>query len=256
MQKVSTVKIMEIAEKVNLRVRDAALDSITSAMSLTEEPGGARLRIAANSYEILHIQQEFGDYCKVLAGCFADNRRIFNACDCIRSVCGAAKIIVENKGVQLFCDIAEKPIFINTDPLYLQQSVLALVLNSVEHAREGGKIEVTVRKTARTAKIIVYDNGFGMDSETLMHCTEPLFTGVNTANSKKPLGLGLALVSRFIKNSGGHMRIRSFYGKSTRVELDFPKMNAPEEPEGINAAAAQILGYDSAEIKTALAPIL
>lgn len=256
MRKISTVKIMEIAEKVNQRIRDAALDSVTSAMNLTEEPDGARLRITANSYEILHIQQEFGDYCKVLAGCFADNRGIINACDCIRGVCGAAKIIVENKGLQLFCNIAEKPVFINADPLYLQQAVLALVLNSAEHAREGGRIDITVKKTARTAKIIVYDNGYGMDSETLMHCTEPLFSGGNTVNNKKPLGLGLALVSRFIKNSGGHMRIRSFYGKSTRVELNFPKAEAPEEADGINATSAQLFGYDDAEIKIALAPIL
>jgi CheY-like chemotaxis protein len=82
-------------------------------------------------------------------------------------------------------------------------------------ASQGSYVAITIR-----------DTGVGMSREVLDRAVDPFFTtkpeGIGT-------GLGLSQVFGFVKQSGGHMRIRSAPGAGTTVTLYIPKA-APREP--------------------------
>jgi CheY-like chemotaxis protein len=93
-------------------------------------------------------------------------------------------------------------------------------------------------------QITVADNGTGMDSATLTRVFEPFFT---TKKFGLGSGLGMAMVSGFIKQSGGGVRIRSRQAVGTTVSLLLPQ--APREIVALPAQGA----VSASERGTALA---
>ena len=65
----------------------------------------------------------------------------------------------------------------------------------------------------------VRDNGCGISDENHEMVFEPFFTTRKTGT-----GLGLATVRRIIQNHGGTIRLDSFEGRGTELELMFPSL--------------------------------
>ncbi|MCX5685834.1 MAG: ATP-binding protein [Planctomycetota bacterium] len=80
-------------------------------------------------------------------------------------------------------------------------------------------------QAGRHVRLVVSDTGIGMDAEALKHLYEPFYT-------TKPLGhgtgLGLPMVYRFIKQSGGTIEVCSKPGQGTAFKMRFPCMSAAD----------------------------
>ena len=69
------------------------------------------------------------------------------------------------------------------------------------------------------AKVIIEDNGSGMNSGTINNLFQPFFT------SKEPgkgTGLGMYIVQRIIKKYEGHIEVKSQIGSGTILKLTIP----------------------------------
>ncbi len=76
-------------------------------------------------------------------------------------------------------------------------------------------------QTGNYVRVSVNDTGTGMSPEVIAHAFEPFFTTKDVAQGS---GLGLSMVYGFVKQSGGHVRIKSAVGRGTRVELYLPRV--------------------------------
>jgi PAS domain S-box-containing protein len=89
-------------------------------------------------------------------------------------------------------------------PDRLQQVVWNLLMNSVKFTPSGGRVEVSSRRGAEAATIVVTDTGQGIDPEVLPHVFEP-FRQEDSSSTRAQggLGLGLTLVRRLVELHGG-----------------------------------------------------
>lgn len=121
------------------------------------------------------------------------------------------------------------------DPNQLESALLNIVLNARDAMPDGGLIGIRIENADLDSTfmpdepdlqpgpyvlISVTDTGLGMSSEILARVFEPFFT---TKDVGRGSGLGLSMVYGFVKQSGGHVRIRSVPGQGTTVTLCFPK---------------------------------
>ena len=103
----------------------------------------------------------------------------------------------------------------------LQQIVMNLGANAVHAMAGAGTLAISAAPTAdRSAvRLVVADDGKGMDAETIEHAFEPFFT---TKQPGEGTGLGLSTVHGIATALAGKVEIESAPGHGTRVSVELP----------------------------------
>jgi len=113
---------------------------------------------------------------------------------------------VESHQHKLICQIPDPPLWIDADPIRLQQVLSNLLTNADNYTPPGGRIDVRVTSTPTHASIEIADNGQGIAAERLPTILEPFKRGHSTGGG---LGLGLAIAAGFVRLHGGTLEARS-----------------------------------------------
>jgi signal transduction histidine kinase len=130
-----------------------------------------------------------------------------------------------------------------TDAAQLEQAILNLAVNARDAMPEGGILEFETSNVfigngntdnhplveqGSYVRLSVHDSGIGMSQEVQMQIFDPFFT---TKDVGKGTGLGLSMVYGFIKQSGGHIAVRSEPGDGTTFCIYLPRAEAqPDIP--------------------------
>lgn len=101
----------------------------------------------------------------------------------------------------------------------LRQVFVNLLQNGIEAIPAGrpGKVTATARVVGTDVKVVVTDDGVGMDAATRARVFEPLFT-----TKKDGTGLGLAIVESLVKQHGGALTLESEKGRGARFTVSLP----------------------------------
>jgi signal transduction histidine kinase/CheY-like chemotaxis protein len=141
-------------------------------------------------------------------------------------------------------------LWVSADAGEIQQVLMNLCTNAWQalHGR-GGRVDIVLDRveldsaaaaalgdsvaTGGYARLVVEDNGCGMDEATAARIFEPFFT---TRGHQQGTGLGLAVVQGLVRRIGGSISFESTLGKGTRFEVLLP-LSAPPSPTTDNASA-------------------
>ena len=144
----------------------------------------------------------------------------------------------------------------HVDAAQLETALLNLTLNGRDAMPDGGVLEIAARNVVLDEQAVagvvpgpyislsVTDTGRGIPPATLDRVFEPFFT---TKEVGKGTGLGLSMVYGFVKQSGGHVAIRSAVDVGTTVTLYLPKATQTPEVE-MKAVPMQILPAGSGRV--------
>lgn len=106
----------------------------------------------------------------------------------------------------------------------IRQIVTNLVGNAIDAVPEAGRVVVGVRTGSAGSKayvrIIVADNGSGIDPANQRRIFEPFFT----TKASTGTGLGLWVTSQLVEKHGGTIRLRSKVGRGTTFVVSFPAL--------------------------------
>jgi PAS domain S-box-containing protein len=145
------------------------------------------------------------------------------------------RLIGEHIDLRIERDIAVGAV--KADPNQLEQVLLNLAVNARDAMPGGGVLSIETRAAdvdegyARThpdlppghyVVISVRDSGIGMDETTIGRIFEPFFT---TKSAGDGTGLGLAVVYGIVRQSGGHVIVRSEPGKGSTFDIYLPRVN-------------------------------
>jgi PAS domain S-box-containing protein len=124
---------------------------------------------------------------------------------------------------------------IRIDPSQLENVLLNLATNARDAMPDGGTLTIGAENAifeeqetplegtvapGAYVRLTVGDTGTGMSAEVMARAMEPFFT---TKPVGRGTGLGLSMVYGFVKQSGGHIDLRSTPGAGTLVTLYLPE---------------------------------
>lgn len=137
--------------------------------------------------------------------------------DVVRSAAKAVEKSSLSSGVKLEAQLADFPPIL-IDPQQVRAAVLSLLVNAVEAAKEGGRVEVCAGKEAGGGVLLrVTDDGPGMSEDVLSRVGGPFFTTKETGT-----GLGLYLAKRVLAEHGASLSFESVPSRGTTVLVRFP----------------------------------
>ncbi|MBR1944435.1 MAG: response regulator [Alphaproteobacteria bacterium] len=136
---------------------------------------------------------------------------------------------------------------VKVDNIQLEQVIMNLVVNARDAMHNKGEVKLQVRNyyaehsircfddTIQVGDYVlleVIDNGCGMDQETSKHIFEPFFTrkikDIKNGTSSGT-GLGLATVYGIVKQTGGHINVKSEINKGTNFQIFLPRYKGNDE---------------------------
>lgn len=105
----------------------------------------------------------------------------------------------------------------------LAQVAQNLIQNAIKYGRPGGRIDVTLSRTADRALLQVKDNGIGIAPEHLPRLTERFYRVVpKDSRERGGTGLGLAIVKHIVNRHHGVLDIASKAGEGSAFSVRLP----------------------------------
>jgi len=131
------------------------------------------------------------------------------------------------QGVRLQVDAAGDPPRVMLDGQQVRQAVLNLVINAIQALPRGGQVRVRVEADAQHVRVVVEDDGPGLDEAMLRRAFEPFFT-----TKEGGTGLGLSIAFQIADQHGGDLRAENRAAGGARFCLELPvrTVEAPPEP--------------------------
>lgn len=87
------------------------------------------------------------------------------------------------------------------------ESITNILKNSIEHTSEYGTVEVNYSENKLYTRILIKDNGKGINSDDLPHIFDRFYKGKN--GSDDSFGIGLSLSKTIIEKEGGSIIVKS-----------------------------------------------
>jgi len=137
--------------------------------------------------------------------------------------------------------------YIRCDRAQIEQVLLNLCLNARDARPRDGRIDVIVDERAdpsagRTVRLIVHDEGVGMDKATLDRIFEPFFT---TKPQGSGTGLGLSVVYGIVRQHGGQVHVDSAPGVGTTFTVSFPAGSVAPVSPGLEESSEAVGGSET-----------
>ena len=123
----------------------------------------------------------------------------------------AVKPAMKERGQELFVTWHDSALWVNADPLRLEQVFLNLLNNAVKYTPEGGCIWLRLWQEKRRAAFQVRDSGRGICPELLPRIFD-FFSQADEGNgrvSSSGLGIGLAVTKSLVELHGGTVAAHS-----------------------------------------------
>ena len=145
-----------------------------------------------------------------------EKHETFNVTEALAESVVDFETLIEKKGLELNCDFDDLTIFSSKTLLELCWN--NLISNAIKFSKNGGKIDISLKRIGKNVEIKVADTGIGMTSEVGSRIFEKFYQG-DTSHSTQGNGLGLTLVKKVIDILGGEISVQSEVNKGSTFTI-------------------------------------
>lgn len=120
-------------------------------------------------------------------------------------------------------DLSDDFIFVRIDARLIMQVIINIVNNAIKYTPKGSMIKVTTKKINQFLSLEISDNGEGIPDDQKNKLFEMFYTCNNlNGDSRRGLGLGLALCKSIIEAHDGSIKIIDNYPKGSIFVISLP----------------------------------
>jgi two-component system, NtrC family, sensor kinase len=214
-----------IAHEINNPLGSALLAAET-ALAIKDSPDGGE-QLAACLRNIIASMDRCSRIVKTLMRYSREEpleRQACNINDVAEQALDFARPYAEHHRAKLLLELDPEVPLAPMNPLEIELVLVNLLRNAVE-AGEGNVVaSIRTGQTRHGVRVVVGDNGCGMNEEQLAHVFDPLYT---TRRQIGGSGLGMSIAYGIIRGHGGRMEVQSQPGKGTTVTIDLPRAAGP-----------------------------
>jgi PAS domain S-box-containing protein len=178
-------------------------------LRMEEIKGSANLHRMADAVKRNAVAQsklirDLLDLSRLRSGKLELNRETVSPVVSIENAIETVRIDADSKDIEIVVAAPDEPLFVQADPVRLEQIIWNLLNNSVKFTPRGGRIEVRLDENNDEIVLTVADNGQGIDSSFLPHIFE-IFRQADsgTSRAQSGMGIGLAVVQQLVELHGG-----------------------------------------------------
>lgn len=130
---------------------------------------------------------------------------------------------VEEKGGKMEVELGAENDLILADEVHFTNVINSLLDNAVKYSKENLLIKLSTKNTGNKLKIIIEDNGIGMNKETLHRIFEKFYRAhTGNVHNVKGFGLGLSYVKTMVEAHHGSIKAESVLGKGSSFSVLIP----------------------------------
>lgn len=138
----------------------------------------------------------------------------------IREAVEKVGLLAEWKQIDIQVMGEEEP-FIKGDRHWLEEALVNLIKNAIEHSPEDSEIRIQVEDNQVYTCIQVRDFGSGISYEDQKHIFERFYRSADAGEDS--VGIGLALAQEIMKRQNGYLTVESEPGQGTAFYMKFLK---------------------------------
>lgn len=142
----------------------------------------------------------------------------------LRNIVDFLESMAKAKNQSLTLEFPTDPLPILTvDPLMLESIFGNLITNAINYTQDGGMISVKIDLVGINARVVITDNGFGMEAKHLEKIFERFYrVKDNKTRHITGTGLGLPIVKGLLESYGGLIDVESEPGKGSTFTVLLP----------------------------------
>ncbi|MCR4751583.1 MAG: response regulator [Eubacterium sp.] len=210
-----------------------------------EKTRGYLEKIGASAEHLLNLINDILDMSRIEAGRLIIKNEEFAFPELLDMINTMVSGQCADKGLEYHCYIrGEVDDYYVGDKMKLRQILINILGNAVKFTPVGGKVELTVERTAQykhqtVLRFTIADTGIGMSKEFLPRLFDTFAQeDSSTTNRYGSSGLGLAITARIVELMSGTISVKSKPGEGSEftVELDLETCSDPVSEEDASLA--------------------
>ena len=187
------------------------------------EPTGERIKLTVN--EIDRLSGMISEIEKLTSIENAGKNTVFESVDMSYEIERVASIfdpLYIAKSVELKREITGD-VVIAADAKKIRHAVENLLSNSLRYTDSGGKVTLSLERSADEVRIEVSDTGIGISESDIPHIFERFYrTDKSRTRASGGLGIGLAITKAVVEAHGGTITVESEEGSGSRFTISLP----------------------------------
>lgn len=146
-----------------------------------------------------------------------------HAHEMIEAALNNIRLPLADKGGKIEVKLDAENDFINADDVNFTNIINNLLDNAIKYSGDNLLIKLTTSNTSDSLRVVIEDNGIGMNKETLHRIFEKFYRAhTGNIHNVKGFGLGLSYVKSIVAAHQGKIKAESTVGKGSCFTLEFP----------------------------------
>lgn len=172
------------------------------------------------SFYVANLVKDLFEFAKLEDSNVKLNKKAVNITEWLRQIVIELYAEIEEKGLKVEVDILEENIQLNIDDMKMKRVITNIINNSIKYNDKGTLIYVGCKKVDSEIKIVLGDNGLGIDNSIKNVLFKDYIRGHH--NDKDGTGLGLAISKRIVNLHNGTITYKENEKLKTLFEIILP----------------------------------